>query len=182
MTDEERRAWVIAVYRATRPELVRMLRTRLSEAEDVEDVLQETFVALWRSLEKGRDLHDGNVRDFLRTVAAGLASGWHRGARRWNDRIQAGAVSELVTSADPAVAMQADDFRARVDRVFDDALASGRLTDRQRLIVLARYRSELSFKEIAQELQISRDTVWRDHGKAIEYIRTAFRLAGIDEA
>jgi RNA polymerase sigma-70 factor (ECF subfamily) len=179
MTD--RGAWVIAVYRATRPELVRMLRTRLSEAEDVEDVLQETFVALWRSLEKGRDLNESNVRDFLRTVASGLASGWRRGARRWNDRIQAGAVPELVSSADPAVAVEADEFRARVDRAFDDALASARLTERQRAIVFARYRSGLSFLEIARELRISRDTVWRDHGKAIEHIRTAFRLAGIDE-
>lgn len=122
--------------------------------QDAEDVVQETFLKLFRHLESGGDT--GNIRGWLFTVAAHAARDRQRARRRWIPWLPAHE-----PRVEP-VSLPDEDGRLRLART-----AMHRLPERDRLLLLLRAQG-LSYREIADAARIRPASVGRLLARAVD--------------
>ena len=122
--------------------------------QDAEDVVQETFLKLFRHLDSGGDTR--NIRGWLFTVAAHAARDRQRARRRWIPWLP---VHE--PHVQPA-SMRDEDGRLKQARA-----ALGRLPERDRLLLLLRAQG-LSYREIADAAGIRPGSVGRLLARAVD--------------
>ena len=160
-------------------------RYLVRNTEDAEDVVQETFVRLWRA---GDEVEIGSVRAWLMRVCRNLCLDALR-RRKVRDRARAGA-DQVTERGRLGIEIAEDDGRERSLEVSD--LGSGalhtethldvqrmveameELKEPQRSIILLREVDDLSYEEIAQALDLSLSAVKVYLHRARKKIRRRF--------
>jgi RNA polymerase sigma-70 factor, ECF subfamily len=120
----------------------------LGTAADAEDVLQEVFLQVHRSLD-GYDPHRGSFSTWLHRITVNRCLNWRRG-RHVAESLEsvAGQDEEAVRSSMDGLADR-DSVRSALDG----------LSDRLRVTVVLRYYWDLSYEEIADVLELPLGTV-----------------------
>ncbi len=159
--DEE--AWQ-AIYDATCDRLFSLLCYQLGDREAALDLLQDTYVRAFQRLDGFRG--EASLASWLRTIAMRLAIDWKRSALL--------KIKRTVGLTERTAIVEPQTERVRFeseDRNLHDALA--RLSKNQRAVLLLHEWEELSFAEIAQQLEIKESTVRVHHVRAKQKMREA---------
>jgi RNA polymerase sigma factor (sigma-70 family) len=138
--------------------------TGLIGCEDAaEDIAQRTFCQLWdrRSLWSA----NGSLRALLCKIARNFAISEHR--RELADQRSAATFFELNAPVAIGPATDADDEHLRV--AIDREIA--RLPERRREIVVLRCQHDLSYREIAEVMNIAEQTVANQLSKGLSALR-----------
>jgi RNA polymerase sigma-70 factor (ECF subfamily) len=139
-----------------------LARRILTDRESAEEVVQDTFVTIWRQADRYRPLK-GRPYSWMVRIARNRAIDELRRMDSKNRRQKAaGVVAE--TAPDPALKVTADSRFADLQRIVSEALAS--LPDPQREVV------ELSYFRGWSQAEISRRT-----GLPLGTVKTRMRLA-----
>lgn len=149
----EERGWA-ELYRRHGPTLARFLRRLLGPAEDLDDVLQQVFVACYTGI--GAYRGDAKLTTWLYRVANNVGAQHIRTASRHRRKVQA-MVHDQTHSADAAPdahgAVEARQALLAVDQVLDE------LKPKLRTVWVMREVEHLSVDEIAAVLGIRRGTI-----------------------
>ena len=166
----EREEPLIVLYERYGTHLYRFGRRRLGHGQDAEELVQETFVRLWRGA--GRfDPARSSVRSFVYMLAERVAVDLYRRAAA---RPAAGA--DPAASAEPADAGEPE--RTLVSLTVREALDA--LADHHREVLELGYRGELTQREIAARLQLPLGTVKSRTYHALRALRRELDLRGLD--
>ena len=137
----------------------RLLRTAYLLCRDwalAEDLLQTALVKVWRAWRRV----SGDPDPYVYRVLVNTHASWWR--RRWRSEIPTDSPPEL---ADPVDATQVADDRSAI------LAALGRLTDRQRAVLILRYFEDLTEQQVAKILGCSVGTVKSQSSKALAKLR-----------
>lgn len=149
------------------------LLVQLTGSRDAaDDLLQETFLRVVRMI--GEYQHDGRFDGWLFRIAANLARDRARQLRR---RGATAGLESAESESRRVDAPEADEPAARVARGEDaDRLraAMRRLTSAEREILLLRHYSELSFRDIAELLDVPLGTALARAHRALQRLRSEF--------
>lgn len=157
-----------SLYRREAKPLRQYVRSILRSGGDAEDIVQDSFVRLWRALELGGVQ---NPRAVLFRTARNLALNHIRNARvRTSDAARAGADDSFDRQIKTAEEELIAEEEAAACRVLMDALPS-----RCREAFVLRVVDELSYKEMAKEMRLSVSTIEKHIGKGKQICRS--RLA-----
>jgi len=146
--------WFDAEVRPCEPALRAYLQKRFPALSDHDDLVQEAYLRLLRARREGRVT---SAKAFLFTVARNLAIDMFRRRRT--------AVHEPISDAlehshsaleEPIDFVVASDHERRLNGLLEAVLA---LPERCRLVMMLRHLDGLSYKEIAEQLDISANTV-----------------------
>jgi RNA polymerase sigma-70 factor (ECF subfamily) len=149
---------------------------RLTGSRDVaEDLLQETFLRLVRNI--GRYEHSGRFEAWLFRIAANLARDHVRRTRRRGPTATLDAApDDEAVPAEVADASRRGSDRRMIDeedqRRLDACLEE--LADADREIIMLRHFSGLSFRQIADMLDIPLGTALARAHRALNRLRAAF--------
>ncbi|PPL03403.1 RNA polymerase sigma factor [Parapedobacter indicus] len=135
----------------------------LPDEDDVADVLQETFVTFWElrnQLERVK-----SVKSYLFTIARNLAF------KRFRERAkEADFADRLVRHYGEADESTAESLYGKeLNEWFDREVE--RLPERMREVVVLSRKEQLSYKEIAERLNISDQTVKKQISKSLKLLR-----------
>lgn len=128
---------------------VRVLRDR----EDAEDILQETFVEVWKRA-KEFDAARGSVKAWLLTIARSRAINRYN-ARKSNQRAVGAAAAEPAAASGPTP-LGLVEHRQTAERV---QAALRELPSEQRQVIELAYYEGLSHSEIAEQTQLALGTI-----------------------
>ncbi len=153
---------------------------RLTGSRDVsEDLLQETFLRMVRTI--GEYEHVGRFEAWLFRIAANLARDWARKRTRRgetsplaagrDDEDCPGAVAPEAPAGDPGAAIE----RRESVRALVAALHELPAPDRE--VLLLRHYGELSFKEIAEHLDVPLGTALARAHRALLKLKARMRAA-----
>ena len=148
------------LYHARRLSLVRLAVLMVDDLPTAEDIVQDVFAALYRR--HGADLV--SVADPHAYLTAGVMNAARSALRRRRS-------ARAYVPPPPGVAAAAEDEAMRGAGDPEVLAALGRLTIRQRQVVVLRYWSELSELEIAEALQVSCGTVKSTASRALAVLR-----------
>ncbi|WP_229073400.1 RNA polymerase sigma factor [Actinoplanes sp. DH11] len=148
------------LYRARRLPLVRLAVLMVDDLPTAEDIVQDVFTRLWR--------RHGTGLDALDDPHAYLVSAVMNAARSVLRRRRI-ARAYLPQRPDPAPAAEDEALLGAGDREVIGALS--RLTTRQRQVIVLRYWSGLSEREIAGTLRITTGTVKSTAHRALTLLR-----------
>ncbi|GAA1500678.1 SigE family RNA polymerase sigma factor [Dactylosporangium maewongense] len=154
------------LYHARRLSLVRLAVLMVDDLPTAEDVVQDVFAALYQR--HGADLRA--IADPHAYLTAGVMNASRSVLRR-----RRSARAYVPPPASPAPAAEDEALLPGEDQELLAALA--RLTVRQRQVVVLRYWSELSEREIAEALHVSRGTVKSTANRALTILRDALSEA-----
>jgi RNA polymerase sigma-70 factor (sigma-E family) len=146
---EERRAALIELFEVEGRALVRLARIFTDDTNAAEDLVQEAFIRLYRSMGEIED--KSKSAPYLRSIVLNLC--------RDHNRRGLMSLRHLQTSVDVAPVDRPDDLVVRTEQqaeVIDALLA---LSVRQRECLVLRYYSDMSESEIASTLGISPNSV-----------------------
>jgi len=148
------------LYHARRLGLVRLAVLMVDDLPTAEDIVQDVFAALYRR--HGADL--SGIADPHAYLTTGVMNAARSALRRRRS-------ARAYVAPPPGVAPAAEDEALLADGDREVLAALGRLTARQRQIVVLRYWSELSEQEIADVLDVSRGTVKSTAHRALAILR-----------
>jgi len=137
-------------------------------ADDADDLVQETFIRVWRSLERFDP--DRPFVPWLMTIAVNRAKTL---AARTRSDVE--AIDERIPWDGPSPEDHAE--RARLARDVTEAM--GKLPEEQRVVLHLRAVEGLAYREIAEALDIPIGTVMSRLSRAREHLRV--RLGGHDD-
>ncbi|KAA3638420.1 MAG: RNA polymerase sigma-70 factor [Bacteroidetes bacterium] len=142
----------------------------LPRAEAVEDLVQEVFFELWRKRHKLQI--NTSFRAYLRKAAVNKTLNYIRDQRiKTIDVEKAPEPSSRHTEVTEA--LEGKELQQKIDDAIDE------LPERCRMVfVLSRFE-EKSYKEIAEELDISVKTVENQISKALKHLRQALNFLGV---
>ncbi len=125
----------------------------LGDVREAEDITQEAFVRAWLALPRFK--HQARLRTWLYRIVTNLCCTRLPRLRRDLETLDQDALAERATECldDPQGNLELEERRALLHAEIE------RLPESQRLIVLLRYREELSYEEIAEILGIPLGTV-----------------------
>ena len=158
---EERRAVLIELFEAEGRALVRLARIFTDDTNAAEDLVQEAFIRMYRSMS---GIHDSSKSAaYLRSIVLNLC--------RDHNRRGLMSLRHLQTSADLATVDRPDDLVVRTERQAEviDALLG--LSVRQRECLVLRYYSDMTESEIATTLGISSNSVKTHCRRGMESLR-----------
>jgi RNA polymerase sigma factor (sigma-70 family) len=140
------------LYRRTSPWLAVRLRRRCADEDVVADVLQETYLAIWRAAGSYvGSVTEGSAAGWLWTIAANrLVDAFRRRARQ--ERVPTVALRE---TSSPAA--EEEVLATRVDQNFEQALL--RLPPELRQVLQAMVLDDLSVRQTAVLLSVPEGTV-----------------------
>lgn len=124
----------------------------LDDADEAEDVLQEVFVKVHRSLSTFKP-SKGAFTSWLCRITANHCLNWRRKRRLLSLPLSLDVLPPSSYLPSPESQMETNDEEETVRRVVS------RLSDKQRAVVILRYYNELPYAEIAQILNIPVGTV-----------------------
>jgi RNA polymerase sigma-70 factor (ECF subfamily) len=148
--------------------VVRVTAQLLDSWDSAEDVAQETFIRLW---ERREDWGlDGSVRGLLFRIARNAAIDARR--KRSADERAAAQVPERSQSESPADVTEQRELEATVNQ------ALNALPERRREVFILVRHHGLSYKEAAETLELSPQTVANHMSLALADLRTYLESAG----
>jgi len=137
----------------------------LRNREDARDIVQETFLKLYRKLDAYE--REKNFQAWLLQMAKNLCLDYYRkNYSRRKELESAKSIEELNLAADDG---SNNPTSSDLRQVFSRCLE--KLGDRQRLIFVLKHYNGLQYQEIAQILNISVGTVKSLHFKAVRNLR-----------
>ncbi len=149
-TDQAR--WFSAHVQPYEPALRAYLQKRFPALPDHDDLLQETYVRTLRAYEGGRVTH---AKAFLFTTARNAAIDLFR-RRRGHDHEEITEIAALPVLDEPPGVGEASEREQRLEILLEAILA---LPERCRQVMILRHLDGLAYKEIADRLGISPETV-----------------------
>lgn len=134
-----------------------------------EDALQDTFIKVWRSMDKFERRNECSVKSWIMRIAINTCKDYRLSA--WFRRVDKSKSTEeaLVTRPDIGQASR---------ELYWDVL---RLPDKYKEVILLYYYQNLTMEEAAQSLGISRTTLDRRLKKAYTLLRYTPEGRGFDE-
>ncbi len=167
--DGQQKSTILDVYLEQRPALLRFLIARFRNETIAEDILQEMYLKLERA-EISAPV--SNVPAFLYKVANNLALDFRKKRLRretrdkdWEDSRSVNSYSEPVPDvADPDTAF---DAKRRLERVI---AAEQELPPQCRRVFILHKFKELSYREVAERLGVSKGTVEKHMSKALKHL------------
>jgi RNA polymerase sigma-70 factor, ECF subfamily len=153
---EDDRAAFTALFEQHRDGVHAFLLARISDREVARDLLQETFLRLWRRLEEVVELEDGRQRAWIYTVARNLVVDRYRA-----DATRRATLRAVADAADRAGCGAADGHEqvAARDDLAHLAGAIAALPDDQREILTMSVVAEMTSQQIAEALEMPAGTV-----------------------
>jgi RNA polymerase sigma factor (sigma-70 family) len=150
-----------------RADLRRFLGASLHDKNDVDDLIQETFLNVWKQESQGR--LEGDLRGYLFTTARNLAfNRWrYNRARRTDKHVRLSEEVDAVCSIDYEKLL----FEREGIRILEKALAN--LAPQTRTIFLMHHVEGAGSDEIARQLCISTRTVERHMARALKHCHAA---------
>lgn len=129
-----------------------------------EDLVQEVFVRFWQRRDR-LQVHT-SLGAYLHRMTVNEAISYLRRQKKWQTE-ELDSAREVGTPIAPSAEQQlaAADLQRQIDR------ALGRLPLRCRTVFLLSRKDRLSYKEIAEQLEISVKTVENQMGKALRIMR-----------
>lgn len=161
---------LVALYEEHGPALTRFVRRYVDDNGKAEDVVQETLLRVWRSIDRVDPA--ANPRSYLFTVARHvLTDEWRK------QSVRPTTVSELGTGGrqEPPVP---DDVDAALDGLLVSE-ALGRLSVDHRQVVQLVYLQQLSMASAAEILAVPPGTVKSRCYYAVRQLRTIFEEMGV---
>lgn len=159
----ERRAALVELFEAEGRALLRLARIFTDDANAAEDLVQEGFIRLYRSM--GRIEDTSKSAAYLRSIVLNLC--------RDHNRRGLMSLRHLQTAADEAPVDRPDDLVVQTERQAEviDALLG--LSVRQRECLVLRYYSDMTESEIAATLGISPNSVKTHCRRGMESLRVS---------
>lgn len=137
-------------------------RLYLTTREAAEEVVQEVFVKVWETREFIRE--DDNFKGLLFIITRNLI--FNQSRKNFNDDFYKMTVlSTLEQSYDMEAEIEANNLREYIDQLILD------LPPQRQLIFNMSRKENLSYKEIAAQLNISEKTVENQISSAIKFLR-----------
>ena len=163
-------AEIIQLYDETSDELRRLLRGKLGNAQEADEVAQDAYLRLYQN-NRRKEIRD--PRKYLFTTALRLALNVLRRRRTETNYLSArkSSVEPERSGADEASAYRILTARQQLDAVKD---ALSRLPDKTRYIFLLSRYEGLTYPEIADRLGISVKAVEYHMKRALEKVLVAF--------
>jgi len=133
------------------------IRMMVKDDELADDIFQDTFIKVVRFIDNGRYTDNGKFLSWVLRIAHNQVIDHFRQARQQNNVTEADAGYDILNT------------RRFADTTVEDRLVSeqietdlrkliGKLPEEQREVVMMRYYGELSFKEIAENTNVSINT------------------------
>lgn len=122
-----------------------------------EDLMQETFVKVIRSLKEGRYSENNRFQSWLMRIAHNLVIDHFRHNKQYREVSNEDSPVDLFSS--PRFAEMNVEQTMVFDRVLDEVrMLVDKLPDDQKEVIMLRYYGDLSFKEIAELTNVSINT------------------------
>lgn len=134
------------LMRELSPELFHFILRMVSNAEDAQDILQDTFVRVWEKSHQFKG--NSTVKTWIFRIAINLSYNHLKKRNRWSYAFL-DEIKTLVSGSDP---------EKEVDKAFNASLLEKSLvtlTPRQHAVVVARLYQDLPFAEIATAIGCS---------------------------
>lgn len=129
----------------------------------VEDLAQDVFLKLWEKRET--ILITTSFQAYLHRMAANEAISHLRRSKKWNEQLEIDELPPLSAAERSDSPSIEHELRAHIRQAID------RLPERCRAVFLLSRYEELSYREIAEKLDISIKTVENQMGKALKIMR-----------
>lgn len=133
---------------------------KLGDIDLAEDLAQEVFIKAW---EKREEIRPDTAHHLLFTIANNLAINHFKSAKaRFEFRLNEHTVH--ITQESPQYEMEKDEFAKELQ----DAISA--LPEKQRTVFLMNRIDELTYREIAQRLELSVKAVEKRMHEALEFL------------
>lgn len=148
-----------ALVERTAPVVYRVALRSVGDRADADDVVQETFVRAWRSLDSLRD--HGAALGWLCRIASNVAADLHRARGRRRARSLDLSTEDGVALVEQIASDDPDPEKRAVDSQLARAALAlvGELSEKHRMVLLLREVDGMSYTEIAEALELSVGTV-----------------------
>jgi len=141
--------------------------------EDAEDILQDTFIKAYNSLQRFDIQDQTNFTSWLYRIGINCSIDHLRKTKRQRDNIMPGGDVMDASAPDhisnPDNSQQKNEVRERVELVLST------LTKRQRMIFILKHYQELSIKEIAEYMDCSEGSVKKQLFRTVSAMKKHFR-------
>ncbi len=141
----------------------------LSNRQDAEDAMQDTFLKAWKAMEQFEQRNGASEKTWLMTIAVNVCRDYRRS--KWFRRVDTQRALEdlpprylIVEDADIALTM--------------DIM---RLPEKQKQVVLLHYFNELTLREVAEVLGVAASTVHRRLKQAEQQLKISMTGGKDDE-
>ena len=134
------------LIRELSPELNSFILRMVSNVEDTQDILQDTFVRVWEKSHQFKG--NSTVKTWIYRIAINLSYTHLKRRQRWSFAVL-DDIRELISGSDP----QKDTEQRYHSELFEKSLQS--LTPRQKSVVIARIYKDLPFAQISEGLGCS---------------------------
>ena len=157
------------IYDEFAPRIFKFCYFRVSSREEAEDLASLTFIRAWDHIQAGKEVR--TMQAFLYRIANNLIIDFYR--KRGDTRdLSLDDPKNPIDIPETADFVEELDLRMTVDQV---RATLAKLPDSYREVIVMRYVSDLSVKEIAAALETSENNISVRLHRAIEKLR---RLAG----
>jgi RNA polymerase sigma-70 factor (ECF subfamily) len=153
-----------AIFDAGNDKLFHYLLGQLHDRDEALDMLQETFIDIWRALPKFRYRSDEEFWGFVFTIARRKVFAHRKRALREAHVVDNSTLEILSEERTATIAHYPEDHRVLIS-------ALAKLSDTSREILKLRYWSELSFKEIAITIATNESAAKVRHHRAIKELQ-----------
>ncbi len=143
----------------------------VKNVEDAEDILQETFIKAYRSLDKFQSQNGTRFSPWLYRIGINCSIDYLR--RNKNRRLKHSDTHDLDnlpsggggSSSEPEHTQDRKEIREKIDQTLN------RLSDRQKMIFILKHYQELTTAEIAEYLDCSEGSVKRQLFRAVQTVK-----------
>jgi RNA polymerase sigma-70 factor (ECF subfamily) len=141
----------------------------VKNAEDAEDILQETFIKAYNSLDKFDYRNGTSFSPWLYRIGINCSIDYLRrhkkGKEKYRGMDDIDNISSGDSDSDPEHTRRKQEIRERIDQTLN------RLSARQRMIFILRHYQQLSTKEIAEYLKCTEGSVKKQLFRAIQAMK-----------
>jgi len=141
----------------------------VKNAEDAEDILQETFIKAYKSLDKFDYRNGTSFSPWLYRIGINCSIDYLRrhkkGKEKYRDMDDIDNISSGNSDSDPEHTIRKQEIREKIDHTLN------RLSARQRMIFILRHYQQLSTKEIAEYLKCTEGSVKKQLFRAIQAMK-----------
>ena len=158
------------IYESFGAEILNYLKAHTDNFDDAEEISQEVFVKLYRAMvESDEPIQD--PRSFLFTLARNSHSDFYKG------KLSEDGFDDDFELAAP---VEAENFLAqKVDSILECCLMAPVLSPRRQVGLRMHVIGGLSQRDIAEFMEVSRQTIRRDLDKGYEVLRAYYELEGL---
>ncbi len=138
------------------------IRRMVNDHDDTDDILQNTFILVWKNLDKFRE--ESSLKTWMYRIATNETITF---LNRKNKRVYADVdtlENNVNHSTPPSVPISGEEIQERLKR------AIYLLPEKQRLVFNMRYYDELSFREISEILETSEGGLKANYHHAVKKI------------